>query len=105
MTIVWESSHGGGVDDLLGTSIDDGLGKSPLVRKTPVTRKRSQYEGTPADLLGRGSGKLRIFFPLRRGSLHPFGASVDGVPLVPVRHVVGAAEPALMALRSTVRLP
>ena len=85
---------GGGVDDLLGATVDDGLGL--LLGEEDAGRLADvvSVEGTPADLLGvAAAGGLDLLAVEDKevavdldGSL---GDAVDGVVLVLVGHVVG----------------
>jgi hypothetical protein len=88
---------GGGVDDLLGTSIDDGLGGVLGEEDTGGLANVVSTEGTPADLLGvAAAGSLDLLsvedeeVSIDFNSL--LGTSVNGVPLVLVRHVVGGGR-------------
>lgn len=83
----------GGVDDLLGTSINDGLGLLLGEENTSGLADVVSTEGTPADFLGvTASGGLDFLsiedeeVSVNLNSL--LGLSVDGVVLVLVGHVV-----------------
>ena len=85
---------GGGVDNLLGASIDDGLGRLLGEEDTGGLADVVSVEGTPADLLGvAAAGSLDLLAVEDKevsidldGTL---GDSVDGVVLVLVGHVIG----------------
>ena len=85
---------GGGVDDLLGATVDDGLGLLLGEEDAGGLADVVSVEGTPADLLGvAAAGGLDLLAVEDKevavdldGSL---GDAVDGVVLVLVGHVVG----------------
>jgi len=88
---------GSGVDDLLGTSINDGLGLLLGEENTGGLADVVSTQGTPADLLGvTAAGSLDLLsvenkeVSINLNGL--LGLSVDGVVLVLVGHVVGGGR-------------
>mmetsp|Transcript_27803 Transcript_27803/g.50675 ORF Transcript_27803/g.50675 Transcript_27803/m.50675 type:complete len:373 (-) Transcript_27803:66-1184(-) len=84
---------GGRVDDLLGTSINDGLGGLLGEEDTGGFAHVVSSEGTPADLLGvTAAGSLDLLaVEDKEVSIDldsSLGNSVDGIVLVLVRHVI-----------------
>lgn len=88
---------GCGVDNLLGTSVNDGLGLLLGEEDSGGLADVVSSEGTPADLLGvTAAGSLDLVSVKNKevsidfdGSL---GNSVDGIVLVLVGHVVGGGR-------------
>lgn len=87
----------GGVDNLLGSSIDDGLGSLLGEEDTGGLADVVGSEGSPTDFLGvAASGGLDLLSVKDKEVSVDFygllGLSVDGVVLVLVRHVVGGGR-------------
>lgn len=95
---------GGRVDDLLGSSVEDGLGLLLGEEDSGGLADVVGSEGAPADLLGvAAAGGLDLLSVEDKevsidvdGSL---GGSVDGVVLVLVGHVVGGGGPGVDGLQ------
>mmetsp|Transcript_24858 Transcript_24858/g.34734 ORF Transcript_24858/g.34734 Transcript_24858/m.34734 type:complete len:222 (+) Transcript_24858:561-1226(+) len=85
---------GGGVDDLLGTSINDGLGGLLGEEDTGRLANVVSSEGTPADLLRVTATRSQDFVSVKDKVVSIdfdglLGLSVDGIVFVLVGHVIG----------------
>jgi hypothetical protein len=88
---------GGRVDDLLGTAIDDGLGRFLGEEDTGGLADVVSTEGTPTDLLGVTAARSLDLLAVQDEEVAInlnglLGLSVDGVVLVLVGHVVGGGR-------------
>ena len=97
---------GGRVDDLLGTSVNDGLGLFLGEENTGGLADVVSTEGTPADFLrvtaARGLDLLAVKDKEVSVNLNGLlGLSVDGVVLVLVGHVVGGGGSGVDGLKVT----